>query len=144
MRCGGPAARRQVRRSTAAGQARPPRSVPAAVLPRSAPAAAAVGEPVRPPVAVARGHRQAAAEVARRAAAVADVAVETEPMNMKNIKHTLQLVALAGALAMAPLTFAQTAYPTPEAAADALVDGIARHGPHGPPRPGVGPQGDGP
>ena len=27
---------------------------------------------------------------------------------------------------------------------DALVDGIARHGPHGPPRPSVGPQGDGP
>ena len=46
---------------------------------------------------------------------------------MKNIKHTLQVAALAGALAMASLTFAQTAYPTPELAADALVDGIARH-----------------
>ena len=46
---------------------------------------------------------------------------------MKRIKHTLQLAALAGALAMAPPTFAQTAYPTPEVAADALVDGIARH-----------------
>ena len=113
-RCGVPTARRQVRRSTAAEQARRPRSVPAAVLPRSAPAAAAVAEPVRPPVAVARGHRQAAAVVARRAAAVADVVVETEPMNMKNIKHTLQIAALAGALAMAPLTFAQTAYPTPK------------------------------
>jgi D-alanyl-D-alanine carboxypeptidase/D-alanyl-D-alanine-endopeptidase (penicillin-binding protein 4) len=27
---------------------------------------------------------------------------------------------------------------------DALIDAIARHGPHGPPRPGVGPLGDGP
>jgi len=46
---------------------------------------------------------------------------------MKNIKHTLKLAALAGALALAPLAVAQTAYPTPEAAADALVDAIARH-----------------
>ena len=29
-------------------------------------------------------------------------------------------------------------------ALDALVDAIARHGPHGPPRPAVGPLGDGP
>ncbi len=46
---------------------------------------------------------------------------------MKSIKHTLKLAALAGALAIAPLALAQSAYPTPEAAADALVDGIARH-----------------
>ena len=60
-------------------------------------------------------------------AVAAGVVVETEHMNMKNIKHTLKLAALAGAIALAPMAFAQNAYPTPEAAADALVDGIARH-----------------
>ena len=34
---------------------------------------------------------------------------------------------MAGSLAMAPAALAQNAYPTPEAAADALVDGIARN-----------------
>ena len=46
---------------------------------------------------------------------------------MTNIKHLLQLAAMAGAFAVAPLASAQAAYPTPEAAADALVDGIARN-----------------
>ena len=46
---------------------------------------------------------------------------------MTNFKHILQIAAVAASLAMAPPAFAQNAYPTPEAAADALVDGIARH-----------------
>ena len=46
---------------------------------------------------------------------------------MTNITHIFKIAAVAGALALAPLAFAQNAYPTPEAAADALVDGIARH-----------------
>ncbi len=46
---------------------------------------------------------------------------------MTNFKHTLNVVLVAGTLAMAPWAFAQNAYPTPEAAADALVDGISRH-----------------
>jgi hypothetical protein len=46
---------------------------------------------------------------------------------MTNIKHILSIAAIAGSVAMAPVAFAQTAYPTPQAAADALVDGIARH-----------------
>jgi hypothetical protein len=53
--------------------------------------------------------------------------VELERMNMTNIKHILQVAAVTAALAIAPASFAQSAYPTPEAAADALVDGIARH-----------------
>ena len=46
---------------------------------------------------------------------------------MTNFKHLLQLAAVAASLALAPAAFAQNAYPTPEAAAEALVDGIARH-----------------
>ena len=46
---------------------------------------------------------------------------------MTNIKHILSIAALAASLAVAPAVFAQSAYPTPEAAAEALVDGIARH-----------------
>jgi hypothetical protein len=46
---------------------------------------------------------------------------------MTNIKHILNIAAVAGALAMASAAFAQSAYPTPEKAADALVDGIARN-----------------
>ncbi len=57
----------------------------------------------------------------------ADAVVETERMNMTNIKHILNIAAVVASLAIAPVVFSQTAYPTPEAAADALVDGIARH-----------------
>jgi hypothetical protein len=46
---------------------------------------------------------------------------------MTHIKHILNIAAVAGALAMVPVALAQSAYPTPEAAADALVDGIARN-----------------
>ena len=50
-----------------------------------------------------------------------------EPTNMTNFKYILNVAAVAALLAVAPWTLAQSAYPTPEAAADALVDGIARH-----------------
>lgn len=46
---------------------------------------------------------------------------------MTNLTHILQVAAVAGVLAVAQPAFAQNAYPTPEAAAEALVDGIARH-----------------
>ena len=46
---------------------------------------------------------------------------------MTNITHIVKIAAVAVRLALAPLAIAQNAYPTPEAAADALVDGIARH-----------------
>jgi hypothetical protein len=58
---------------------------------------------------------------------VVDVVVEAERMNMTNIAQVFKIAAVAGMLAVAPLTLAQNVYPTPEAAADALVDGIARH-----------------
>jgi hypothetical protein len=57
----------------------------------------------------------------------ADVVVEAERTNMKNITRIIRVAAVSGALAIAPLCGAQNAFPTPEAAADALVDGIARH-----------------
>ena len=61
--------------------------------------------------------------------AAAHVVVETEHRKMTNItlKNMLQIAAVAGSLAMAPAALAQTAYPTAEAAAAALVDGIARN-----------------
>jgi hypothetical protein len=61
------------------------------------------------------------------AVAVADEVAETERMNMTNFKHILNVVALAGSLVLAPAVLAQNAYSTPEAAADAFVDAIARH-----------------
>jgi hypothetical protein len=64
---------------------------------------------------------------ARAVVVAADGVVEMERTNMTNIKRILEVAALAGSLAMAHQAFAQSAYPTPEAAADALVDGIARH-----------------
>jgi hypothetical protein len=57
----------------------------------------------------------------------ADARVETEQMNMKNFKHTLKVAVMAGLFAMASAAFAQTAYPTPDAAASALVGAIARN-----------------
>jgi hypothetical protein len=59
--------------------------------------------------------------------AAAEGDVEMERSNMTNLKHILQAAAVAASLALAPSAFAQNAYPTPEAAAEALVDGIARH-----------------
>jgi hypothetical protein len=46
---------------------------------------------------------------------------------MTNIAQVFKIAAVAGLLAVAPFTLAQSVFPTPEAAADALVDGIARH-----------------
>jgi hypothetical protein len=53
--------------------------------------------------------------------------VEMERTNMRNFKHLLHVAAVAALLALAPPAFAQKVFPTPEAAAEALVDGIARH-----------------
>ena len=59
--------------------------------------------------------------------AAAEGDVEMEPKNMMNFRNLLQVAAAGALLALAPLAVAQTAFPTPEAAAEALVDGIARH-----------------
>jgi hypothetical protein len=67
----------------------------------------------------------AVADVPVVAAAEGDV--EMERSKMTNFKQILQIAAVAASLALAPSAFAQIAYPTPEAAAEALVDGIARH-----------------
>ncbi len=61
------------------------------------------------------------------AVVVADGVVKTERMNMTNFKQILNLAVLAGSLVLAPAVLAQNTYPTPEAAADAFVDAIARH-----------------
>lgn len=61
------------------------------------------------------------------AAVAADGAGERERLNMMNIKHFVKVAAVVGTLALAALATAQNTYPTPEAAAEALVDGIARH-----------------
>ena len=66
-----------------------------------------------------------AAEVAVAVAAVGDN--DREHADMKTIKLTLSVLAATLTLATAPIVLAQQAYPTPEAAADALVDAIARH-----------------
>ena len=46
---------------------------------------------------------------------------------MKNIKQALSVLAATLAIVAAPVALAQKAYPTPEAAAEALVDAMARH-----------------
>ena len=46
---------------------------------------------------------------------------------MTNFRHWMNMLVVAAALAVAPLSSAQKAFPTPDAAAEALVDGIARH-----------------
>ena len=71
-----------------------------------------------------------AVAVADAAVAVADVGdQETLQMNnsLKHVASGLRLSLLAATLVVAPAAWAQQAYPSPEAAADALVDGIARH-----------------
>jgi len=85
--------------------------------------------------AVAHDRRQAAAELVPQPVVVAAVArvaaaegdVEMEPKNMMNFRSLLQIAAAAALLALTPLSYAQTTFPTPDAAAEALVDGIARH-----------------
>lgn len=75
-------------------------------------------------VAVVEG---AAAGAAVAAVVVAAVGVDKEHADMKTIKLTLSVAAATLALIAAPVAVAQRAFPTPEAAADALVDAIARH-----------------
>jgi hypothetical protein len=67
-------------------------------------------------------------------AAVADGDGKREPMNMRTTNLLMgpalafiRAGALVAACAAAPWALAQQAFPTPQAAADALVDGIARH-----------------
>ncbi len=73
----------------------------------------------------------AAAGVVAQAVVAADGVVETEHTDMTKFTNLLAVLSLAAVLsatlAMASPAFAQAIYPTPEAAADALVDGIARH-----------------
>jgi hypothetical protein len=88
----------------------------AALVPRQVAAAEAVPQAV-----------VAAAAVRQAVVAAAEGDVEMELTNMTNIKHLLSIAAVAAALALTPAAIAQNAYPTPEAAAEALVDGIARH-----------------
>jgi hypothetical protein len=69
-----------------------------------------------------------AAALAQAVAAIAaDAKVEMERMDMTNIKQILNITAVVAMLALAPSALAQNAYPTAEAAANALVDGIARN-----------------
>ncbi len=58
---------------------------------------------------------------------VADGEVEVERNIKTNFQHILKVTAVAATLAFASSVFAQKAYPSPEAAAEALVDGISRH-----------------
>jgi hypothetical protein len=84
--------------------------------------------------AVAAGPRAEAAAVDAAAVVVADAVVDQERMIMMKAKFSMDTAlavvracALFAACTAAPWVLAQAAYPTPQAAADALVDGIARH-----------------
>ena len=55
--------------------------------------------------------------------------MKTKTMNLRALAAALGAAALAATLAIAAPAHAQKAFPTPEAAADALIDGIARHDP---------------
>jgi hypothetical protein len=55
--------------------------------------------------------------------------MKTKTMNLRALSAAVGAVALAATLAIAAPAHAQKAFPTPEAAADALIDGIARHDP---------------
>ena len=55
--------------------------------------------------------------------------MKTQTMNLRPLSAALGAVALAATLAIAAPAHAQKAFPTPEAAAEALIDGIARHDP---------------
>jgi hypothetical protein len=55
--------------------------------------------------------------------------MKTQTMKLRPLSAALGAVALAATLAIAAPAHAQKAFPTPEAAADALIDGIARHDP---------------
>jgi len=78
--------------------------------------------------AAVRGRRRAAVAVeAGPVVAAAEGDVEMERSKMTNFKHIVKAAVLAASLATVSPAFAQANFPTPEAAADALVDGIARH-----------------
>jgi hypothetical protein len=86
----------------------------------------------RVPVRVVGAVAQVAAEAAvvpeaAEAVVVAAGDADQEQTNMKNFKQTLSILGAAFALVATPAALAQQAYPTPEAAADAFVDAIARH-----------------
>ena len=55
--------------------------------------------------------------------------MKTQTMKLRPLSAALGAVALAATLAIAAPAHAQKAFPTPETAADALIDGIARHDP---------------
>jgi hypothetical protein len=55
--------------------------------------------------------------------------MKTKTLNLHPLFAVLGVVLFAGTLAMATPVLAQKAFPTPEAAAAALIDGIARHDP---------------
>ena len=55
--------------------------------------------------------------------------MKTRTLNLRPLSAALGAVLFAGTLAVAMPVHAQQAFPTPEAAADALIDGIARHDP---------------
>ena len=55
--------------------------------------------------------------------------MKTKTLKLRPLCAALGAVLFAGTLAMAAPVQAQKAFPTPEAAADALIDGIARHDP---------------
>lgn len=87
---------------------------------------------------VVDGRAALAAEVAAVAAVAAAVAAagvgNREPIKMNPLAMLvngaalgMRLSLLAVLIALAPTAFAQKSFPTAEAAADALVDGIARH-----------------
>jgi hypothetical protein len=55
--------------------------------------------------------------------------MKTKTLKLRPLAAVLGAVLFAGSLAIAAPVHAQKAFPTPEAAADALIDGIARHDP---------------
>jgi hypothetical protein len=67
------------------------------------------------------------AAVPAPAAAAADGIVERERTNMKNANIAFRLAFAAALLGSVPVALAQKAYSTPQAAADAFVDAVARH-----------------
>lgn len=73
------------------------------------------------------GAPEVAAEAVAPVVVAADGIVEMERTIMTSFKHVLSGASLALAMALSPLAIAQAVFPTPEAAAEALVDGIARH-----------------
>jgi hypothetical protein len=55
--------------------------------------------------------------------------MKIQTMNLRPLSAALGALLFAGALAVAAPVHAQKTFPTPEAAAEALIDGIARHDP---------------